>query len=81
MANGHLHASLLWLGATVISVIAAVVMGSTLSRLFEIPSLAMRDRLFPKIKTPITKNSPEDCSAEPLQPEVNIKTHLSGRPV
>ena len=81
MANGHAPGSILWLGGTLIYVIAAVVMGSTLSRLFEIPSLAMRDRLFPKIKVPTTKNSPEDCFDEQLQQEVNIKTHLSGHPV
>jgi peptidoglycan/LPS O-acetylase OafA/YrhL len=81
MASGHVPASILWLGATGIYVIAAVVVGSTLSRLFEIPSLAMRDRLFPKIKIPATKNRPEDCSAEQAEQEVNIKAHLSGRPV
>jgi len=45
--QAYLPAGAVWLLTTLIYVVAAVVTGTILARIFEGPSLALRDRLFP----------------------------------
>ena len=49
--------AIVWLVATLAYVLLAVISGLLLSRLLEIPSLALRDRLFPSSIKPALKPS------------------------
>jgi peptidoglycan/LPS O-acetylase OafA/YrhL len=47
MRTTNFPPEVMWIVATTLYVVAAVVVGTVLARLLEIPSLALRDRLFP----------------------------------
>ena len=63
--------ALVWLVATAAYVVLAVVLGAVLSRWLEIPSLALRDRLFPSGVRPLAPpaSGPQVASV-PLVPDV-----------
>ncbi len=60
---GSYSATLVWLAANAIFVIASVMIGAFMAGLFEKPSLALRDRLFPSAggaPKPVEEQAPEN---------------------
>jgi peptidoglycan/LPS O-acetylase OafA/YrhL len=52
----HMNPGLVWLTATAVYVVAAVIAGRLLAQALERPSLRMRDRLFPALAKPIAQS-------------------------
>jgi peptidoglycan/LPS O-acetylase OafA/YrhL len=66
--------ALVWPVATALYVIGAFAVGAFLARCLEIPSLAMRDRLFPSA---IKLGTPRATSASPVTPDFRADDEMS----
>jgi peptidoglycan/LPS O-acetylase OafA/YrhL len=65
---GSWSPTLTWLAANVLFVLGSVMIGVVMAAMFEKPSLALRDRLFPSAAgapKPVEKQAPENFAPEP----------------